>query len=116
MTTRIDPWKVTTAVLAIIVVAGASFAGGRLTSQAAPRTITKTVAKAPSPGTRETVTCFAYGGHTWLSSPGAGVAPVNGCSLTFTPVYPLARGEVTFTLRAPDGSSSSWVSPSGAVP
>ena len=119
MITSINPWKVATAVLAAVVVAAVAFAGGRLTSQAASRpspstgkTVTRTV-QVPAPSTGETVTCFAYGGRAWLSSPGAGVPSVNGCSLRFTPVYPLSNGEVTFTLTAPDGSSSSWVSPSG---
>jgi hypothetical protein len=106
----INPWKAATAVLAAILIAGASFAAGHLTGQAAPRTAAKAV---PGPGPGETVTCFASGGRAWLSSPGAGIAPVNGCSLTFSPVYPLSSGEVTFTLTAPDGSSSRWVSPSG---
>jgi hypothetical protein len=66
-----------------------------------------------APGSGLTVTCFAYGGRAWLSQPGAGVPAVNGCRLTWTDVLPMSSGEVTFTLTAPDGSSSSWVSPSG---
>ena len=64
--------------------------------------VTKTVAGRPS------VSCFPAGGRAYLTSPGAGVSRVSGCTISIKPVYPLSTGEAVITVRAPDGSTGSY--------
>lgn len=74
-------------------------------------TVTVTVAPAASAAT--TVTCFPYNGVAYLAQPGAGVAPVRGCTLSIVPVLPMSSGEVQITVTAPDGSVASITAPEG---
>jgi hypothetical protein len=55
-----------------------------------------------------TVSCFPVSGRAYLTSPGAGVAAVNGCTISIRPVYPLSTGEAVVTVTAPDGSTGSY--------
>jgi hypothetical protein len=54
------------------------------------------------------VPCFPAGGRAFLTSPGAGIAPVSGCTISIKPVYPLSTGEAVVTVTAPDGSTGSY--------
>ena len=68
---------------------------------------TVTVTAAGSAAT--TVTCFPYNGVAYLASPGAGVGPVSGCTLSIVPVLPMSSGEVGVprSLRLTDQSQAS---------
>ena len=66
------------------------------------RTRTITVTSPPS------VSCFEYGGRAYLTSPGAGIPAVSGCTISISPTYPLSTGEATVTVTAPDGSTGSY--------
>ncbi len=72
---------------------------------------TVTVTAAASAAT--TVACFPYNGVAYLASPGAGVGPVSGCTLSIVPVLPMSSGEVQITVTAPDGSVASITAPAG---
>jgi len=77
-------------------------------------TVTVTAAPAASTATTvTTVTCFPYNGVAYLVQPGAGVAPVGGCTLSIVPVLPMSSGEVQITVTAPDGSVASITAPEG---
>ncbi len=89
------------------------------------RTVTKTITQwktrtVPGPtvtvtatSAATTVTCFPYNGVAYLAQPGAGVAPVSGCTLSIVPVLPMSSGEVQITVTAPDGSVASITAPEG---
>ena len=66
------------------------------------RTRTITVTGPPS------VPCFEDGGRAYITSPGAGIPAVSGCTISISPVYPLSMGEATVTVTAPDGSTGSY--------
>ncbi len=74
---------------------------------------TVTVTAAPAASAAETVTCFPYNGVAYLAQPGAGVAPVSGCTLSIVPVLPMSSGEVQITVTAPDGSVASITASEG---
>ena len=74
---------------------------------------TVTVTAAPAASAADTVTCFPYNGVAYLAQPGAGVAPVSGCTLSIVPVIPMSSGEVQITVTAPDGSVASITAPEG---
>ena len=74
---------------------------------------TVTVTAAPAASAAETITCFPYNGVAYLAQPGAGVAPVSGCTLSIVPVLPMSSGEVQITVTAPDGSVASITAPEG---
>ena len=88
------------------------------------RTVTKTITQwktrtVPGPtvtvtavaSAATTVACFPYNGVAYLASPGAGVGPVSGCTLSIVPVLPMSSGEVQITVTAPDGSVASITAP-----
>ena len=74
---------------------------------------TVTVTAAPAASAATTVTCFPYNGVAYLASPGAGVGPVSGCTLSIVPVLPMSSGDVQITVTAPDGSVASITAPEG---
>ena len=77
-------------------------------------TVTVTAAPAAlAASAATTVTCFPYNGVAYLASPGAGVGPVSGCTLSIAPVLPMSSGEVQITVTAPDGSVASITAPEG---
>ena len=55
------------------------------------------------------VPCFPVGGRAYLTSPGAGVRAVSGCTISVRPVYPLSTGKAVVTVTAPDGSTGSYI-------
>ena len=75
--------------------------------------LTVTVTAAPAASAATTVACFPYNGVAYLASPGAGVGPVSGCTLSIAPVVPMSSGEVQITVTAPDGSVASITAPAG---
>ncbi len=123
------------AIPAVALTAGLSLAACGSQGHAAPaptktveqqtRTVTKTITRwktrtVPGPtvtvtaaSAAETVTCFPYNGVAYLASPGAGVGPVSGCTLSIVPVLPMSSGEVQITVTAPDGSVASITAPEG---
>lgn len=99
-------WAVTTlgAVLAAVAVSACGTASVRPASQEvtpAPAA-TKATAQAAS------VRCYPVGGRAYLTSPGAGVAAVSGCTISVKPIYPLSTGEAVITVTAPGGSTGSY--------
>ena len=55
------------------------------------------------------ITCYAYGRHSYLAQPGAGVSSVSNCTLTVYDELPMSSGRVMLVLRAPDGAETSWL-------
>ena len=90
-----------TAVVALSACATAAAQPAGEADQRAPA-VTKDTAGPPS------VRCFPVGGRAFLTSPGAGVRAVSGCTISVKPVYPLSSGQAVVTVTAPDGSTGSY--------
>jgi hypothetical protein len=117
-------WVITA--LGILIAAVAITACGSASARPASQVVvqapasTKTTAGALPPPTgikgatgtaasgASSVSCFQAGGRAYLTSPGAGVSAVNGCTISIKPVYPLSTGQAVITVKAPDGSTGSY--------
>lgn len=73
-----------------------------------PKTIVKWRTRTITVTSPASVSCFSYGGRAYLTSPGAGIPAVNGCTISIKPIYPLSTGEATVTVTAPDGGTGSY--------
>jgi hypothetical protein len=75
------------------------------------RTVTRQVTRTVTePGTFD---CFPYAGKAYLTSPGAGVGAVPGCTITVSPVLPMSTGQAYIVVTAPDGSTLTYVTEPG---
>lgn len=116
-------WAITALgiLIAAVALSGCGSAGARPAGEVAaqPPAVTKTVTGTPPPvikwrastgtgGDPPSVSCFPVGRRAYLTSPGAGVSAVNGCTISIKPVYPLSTGEAVITVTAPDGSTGSY--------
>ena len=94
--------------LLTLLAAGALSACGTADAHPASQVTTPSPAATKTVTNGATVPCFPAGGRAYLTSPGAGVAAVDGCKISVKPLYPLSTGEAVITVTAPDGSTGSY--------
>lgn len=99
-------WAITT--LGAVIAAVALSACGAASARPASQEVTPAPAAAKATAQPASVRCFPAGGRAYLTSPGAGVAAVSGCTISVKPIYPLSAGQAVITVTAPDGSTGSY--------
>lgn len=99
-------WALT--MLGTVLAAVALSACGTASARPASQEVTPAPAATKATAHPASVQCFPAGGRAYLTSPGAGVAAVSGCTISVKPVYPLSTGKAVITVTAPDGSTGSY--------
>ena len=95
-------------VLGTFLVAAALSACGTASARPASQVVTPAPSATKTAPNAASVRCFEAGGRAYLTSPGAGVPAVDGCTISVKPVYPLSTGEAVITVTAPDGGTGSY--------